>query len=800
MSLNPLLEHYRVPVAECASDDGSTLWQRRSEPLGRGAYGEVWLEENISEGKLRAVKTVRNPTSGRSQINAEVFALINLSQRRYRPFFGEFMGFYEDESSISFFMEYFEKQDLRKHLPEGGELPEDQAKTIIRQVLHGVRAMHEQNFTHRDLKPENIFVVSVDPWRVKIGDFGVAKKLADERALLQTKVGTEQYMAPEIFCFVGDDDQSLGNYSDSVDIWSCGVILFEMLTGERPFPTHAKLKAYCDGRYPFPDSSLELSGITAQGANLVRSLLRAQPVDRPSAVEALQDPWLESGPDFRTQSPRVGSHKSPALRTSSTPRSHHSGSPRIPSLSSGPPVKPLPVPPPQKFPSRSSSTRFRDEGYHTSSDRDVQEMVDFIPPAISEKSEKRRLHSTTAPNIQEWRTNVEPPPRQEMALFPRQQSPRSSPPIRPPRPDAQFCLPVRHMNTPESASTRFEPSYRSHQSEAAVEGLGIPRVGSTSDSQMLADFYGLAPSRDMFQEPVPPVNPTAPVTEEDSDADQLGPLSSAVTSDPYGRHHQLSRTATNRSESVLSFQSATSSTAEVRESVSQKIRDGQWKVNDIIVLLQVSKWDLMRISAHSIKSAAPPVLIKNLHKDYINELPKLIFDALKPWFADNLGAKGTGKALSKDESSYQQKIRDDILPYVDLHASEPEYYRVQLPKSIEVLEISKNIEGGALRIPASTVKQVIREHWRLYLEEYINGFLYNDRATLGRSVRAIVFDEPAHDYAQHEQFYKERLGKKLPKSIEYCNYENFRKFADKTEKIKDETAKKPSKFGKWRMK
>lgn len=206
------------------------------------------------------------------------------------------------------------------------------------------------------------------------------------------------------------------------------------------------------------------------------------------------------------------------------------------------------------------------------------------------------------------------------------------------------------------------------------------------------------------------------------------------------------------------------------------------------------------MTAYSLKSTTPVVFTENLHKNYINEIPKLIFDALKPWFADNLGPRGSGKALSKDESVYKQRILDDVLPYVDLQSEEPQFYKIQLPNSFDVLEISKNLDGDCLKIPATTVKKIIRDHWRLYLEEYVHNFLFSDRAVQGRPVRAVVFDAPALEYAMHEQFYRERLGRKLPKSIEYCNFENFRKFCDKSGKTGKEEGKKGGKFSKWKSK
>ena len=328
-----LVEHYRI------HDSDSAVWTRKAL-LGRGAFGDVWLEENATEGKTRAVKTVVRRDHRPQRVNAEVLALVNLSQPRYRDHFGEFLGFLEDGDKISFFMEFFPKGDLRQHLPEGETLSESQCKTIARQILRGVHVMHEQKFTHRDLKPENVFVVNKDPWRVKIGDFGVAKRVRDETTLLQTTTGTRPYMAPEIFLFVTDPNQEDGHYTNRVDIWSLGIILFEMLTGQRPFLTHPVLKAYCESRYPFPGSLLELNNVSPEGVSFVQRLLSIKPTERPSAAEALQNPWLNE-PGSAAPSPYPPQIPNKGASKFSTDASRPWISQEA---AQGPPQGPLPIP------------------------------------------------------------------------------------------------------------------------------------------------------------------------------------------------------------------------------------------------------------------------------------------------------------------------------------------------------------------------------------------------------------------------------------------------------------------------
>src|SRR5271154_4980923 len=94
-------------------------------------------------------------------------------------------------------MEYFPYGDLESCISERPPEPESQA--IAHQLLEGLKIVHDCGITHRDLKPQNIFVVRKSPdWWVKIGDFGISKHIGETTTSLHTKVGTANYMAPEI--------------------------------------------------------------------------------------------------------------------------------------------------------------------------------------------------------------------------------------------------------------------------------------------------------------------------------------------------------------------------------------------------------------------------------------------------------------------------------------------------------------------------------------------------------------------------------------------------------------------------
>ena len=154
-------------------------------------------------------------------------------------------------------------------------------------LLEGLKIMHAEGFTHRDLKPENIFVVAKSPrWWVKIGDFGISKRLDPAMSAFRTEnTGTPYFMAPEI----NPDDwvEESPRYTNVVDIWSLGCVVYNILAMRPPFlSTKAKQK-------PFPNEPL-MRVTDFDGVAFLEKLLVLNPTKRPTAGKTLEDPWLKT--------------------------------------------------------------------------------------------------------------------------------------------------------------------------------------------------------------------------------------------------------------------------------------------------------------------------------------------------------------------------------------------------------------------------------------------------------------------------------------------------------------------------
>jgi serine/threonine protein kinase len=238
---------------------------------------------------VRAVKQVRK-NSASWDYKKEIAAMARV--RQFPQYFAYMHGWYESDDWIFLAMDYFELGDLSQHLDS--KIPEYQAKEITRQLCSGLAEMHRMGFAHRDLKPQNVFVMSRTPtaWDVRIGDFGITKRVQQNETALRTMTGTQAYMAPEMFPYLVDDQEE-HFYTQAVDMWALGIMLYQMLTLEFAFGDQIPLHKYCKNRVAFPEAALYSELVTTTCISLIKSLLRPLPSDRPTSEAAISHAWLQ---------------------------------------------------------------------------------------------------------------------------------------------------------------------------------------------------------------------------------------------------------------------------------------------------------------------------------------------------------------------------------------------------------------------------------------------------------------------------------------------------------------------------
>ena len=124
---------------------------------------------------------------------------------------------------------------------------------------------------------------------MKIGDFGITKRIMDDQTALRTEVGTRDYQAPEVFGFMDSEEELL--YTSAVDLWALGCVMYKLLTLEKPFPKPSSLRFYCYSMKEFPVEPLHAKDVSEDAIEFIRQLMRANPPERLDAETALKSDW-----------------------------------------------------------------------------------------------------------------------------------------------------------------------------------------------------------------------------------------------------------------------------------------------------------------------------------------------------------------------------------------------------------------------------------------------------------------------------------------------------------------------------
>lgn len=269
--------------------------------LGAGSAARVVLAENQEDGQKAAVKIVSKSILNSSHTNTQqddsnrgrdaaglaygIEREIIIMKLLNHPNVLRLYDVWETSKNLYLILEYVEGGELFDLLVEEGPLEEYEAIRYFRQIIMGISYCHALGICHRDLKPENLLLDH--DLNIKIADFGMAALENNDR-LLETSCGSPHYAAPEIV-------SGLPYHGFESDVWSCGVILFALLTGRLPFDDenirNLLLKVQ-NGSFEMPG----LEEITPEAQNLIAKMLTVDPSRRISTQEVLSHPLLQKYP------------------------------------------------------------------------------------------------------------------------------------------------------------------------------------------------------------------------------------------------------------------------------------------------------------------------------------------------------------------------------------------------------------------------------------------------------------------------------------------------------------------------
>ncbi|KAH0789260.1 CAMK family protein kinase [Histomonas meleagridis] len=248
--------------------------------LGKGSFSLVKEGQDIETHNKYAVKIIpkanMNTQADIERFEREVRVVLNMDH----PGIIKIYDFLVDSSFFYLIMELCKGDTLMNKISESSLISEESSKCIFKQILETVKYIHDQGIAHRDLKPENILM---DPnGNIKIIDFGFSR-FANPGQMCATPCGSPAYAAPEII-----DGQSYDGRA--ADMWSCGVILYIMVTGELPWRGSNQViifKQIKSGVFDIPEH------VSMFCSDLITKLLNPDSASRLSAKEAMDHPWLE---------------------------------------------------------------------------------------------------------------------------------------------------------------------------------------------------------------------------------------------------------------------------------------------------------------------------------------------------------------------------------------------------------------------------------------------------------------------------------------------------------------------------
>ena len=252
---------------------------RVSGMLGKGGMGEVYRASDLVLGQPVALKFLPESLSSNPSMVARFYAEVRIARQVSHPNVCRVYDIGEVDGLLYLSMEYVNGEDLGSLLRRIGRLPSDKAAEIARKLCAGVAAAHEKGILHRDLKPANIMLDGSG--QIYIMDFGLAGVAAQLTAAAEIRNGTPAYMSPE----------QLAGREVTVrsDIYSLGLVLYEIYTGKRPFEASslADLIKMQESATPVSISSGFSSAVRDLDPaveKVIARCLSADPKDRPASA------------------------------------------------------------------------------------------------------------------------------------------------------------------------------------------------------------------------------------------------------------------------------------------------------------------------------------------------------------------------------------------------------------------------------------------------------------------------------------------------------------------------------------
>ena len=273
------------------SENKVTSFYKVLSKIGAGTYGCVYKVLCLKTKIIRAMKVIEKESLSQLEEEAGFIKEIDILRQIDHPSIMKIFEYFVDSKSYYVIMEYVNGGELYDTIIGWTEFSEKKAANIFSQIVSAVCNLHDKNIVHRDLKPENIMVEKVknsDECRIKLIDFGSCYVLTPG-SYLNLRVGTPYYIAPEVLNM---------KYTLKCDVWSCGVILYILLSGSPPFPGKHSEEIFANIRKgDFSFNYKEWINVSKEAKTFISQMLTSDPEKRLSIQECVKNPWLQKFKD-----------------------------------------------------------------------------------------------------------------------------------------------------------------------------------------------------------------------------------------------------------------------------------------------------------------------------------------------------------------------------------------------------------------------------------------------------------------------------------------------------------------------
>ena len=259
---------------------------RKIKFLGEGSFAAVYQVQNKYTDAICAMKII-NKSSDCIEEDKEILNEINILRSMDHPSVLKIFEFYSNRKNYSIVTELCPGGELFQQIIDKGPFNEKYTAFVMYQLFSAVNYCHKMHIVHRDLKPENILIVSKEQDLfpiIKVCDFGTSKIF--EKGKIERKlVGSSYYIAPEVL---------KKKYNEKCDLWSCGVIMYILLSARPPFPgedDNEIMERVIIGEYDL--ESPPFNKLSKNALDLIKKLLTMDVNERINAEQALNHPWFK---------------------------------------------------------------------------------------------------------------------------------------------------------------------------------------------------------------------------------------------------------------------------------------------------------------------------------------------------------------------------------------------------------------------------------------------------------------------------------------------------------------------------